>query len=107
MKKNRENGMRLAETGIDPLPCQSECCDAAEAANYPRSQLYFDGQVNDIDYDKIKVRNFVMLSLWRLDMVKHKQEMLFGGASAFNKRSTRQSQGSTAGSAFAVLYFMP
>ena len=51
--------MRLAETGIDPLPCQSECCDAAEAANYPRSQLYFDGQVNDIDYDKIKV--------WRYD----------------------------------------
>jgi hypothetical protein len=55
LKKNRENGMRLAETGIDPLPCQSECCDAAAAANYQRSQLYFDGRVNDIDYDKLKV----------------------------------------------------
>lgn len=54
LKKNRENGARLAASGIRPLPCQSECCDAAEGSNYPRSQLYFDGQVTDIDYDKLK-----------------------------------------------------
>ena len=36
------------------MTCRSECCDEAEESNYGRSHLYFDGQVTDIDYDKLK-----------------------------------------------------
>lgn len=54
LRKNDANRVRLIDTGISPMDCRSQCCDEAEEANFGRSRLYFDGQVSDIDYDKLK-----------------------------------------------------
>ena len=55
LRDNDETRVRLHCTNDPPISCQSECCDeAVQSGEYARSHLYFDGQVTDIDYDRIR-----------------------------------------------------
>jgi hypothetical protein len=53
LERNFENSARLKLSGLLPIPCRCEPCDGLASKGQQRSQLYFDGGGDSIDYGAI------------------------------------------------------
>lgn len=56
LERNEQNSRRLAAAGIEPIPCMCEVCNDLQRGDETRSKLYFDGNVDSIDYEALASR---------------------------------------------------